>query len=54
MQTSDIGTSFEYEQKNYIKRMLKYCVQLENRSDLQQQTISIAGDSTLYQYRNIN
>ena len=54
MQTSDIGTSFEYEQKNYIKRMLKYCVQLENRSDLQQQTISIAGDSTLYQYRNIS
>jgi hypothetical protein len=54
MQTSDIGTSFEYEQKNNIKRMLKYCVQLENRSDLQQQTISIAGDSTLYQYRNIS
>lgn len=53
MQSMDVGSSFEYEQLNYIKRLEHHRVELENRSDFQNQTIAIAGDTLLYQYRNI-
>ena len=54
IQTSDIGTSFEYLHLNNIKRKVTSWVYLENRTDLQNQTIAIAGDSLLYQYRNLD
>lgn len=53
MQTYEVGSSFEYEQMNNIRRMQKHHVVLENRADLQNQTIAIAGDTILYQFRNI-
>lgn len=53
MQTFEVGSSFEYEQPNMIKRMQLHKVVIENRSDFQNQTIAIAGDTLLYQYRNI-
>ena len=53
MQKSDIGDRFEHYGKNTIKRIHKYNVVLENRSDIQNQTIEIAGDNLTYQYRNI-
>lgn len=54
MQTVEVGSTFEYSCLNYIKRMTTNHVTLENRSDFQNQTIAIAGDSIIYQYRNIN
>lgn len=54
LQTCDVGTSFQYNGLNNIKRIHTYNVSLENRSDLQNQTIVIAGDDLTYQYRNIN
>lgn len=53
LQTCDVGTSFQYNGIDTIKRIHTYNVSLENRSDLQNQTIEIAGDSLTYQYRNI-
>lgn len=53
MQAVDVGSSFEYDQLNYIKRMQNHKVVVENRSNFQNQTIAIAGDPLLYQYRNI-
>lgn len=53
MQTIDVGSSFEYDQMNQIKRLQHHKVIVENRSDFQNQTIAIAGDSLLYQFRNI-
>lgn len=52
MQTSEVGSSFEYEGSRY-KRKVTYHVTLENQSDFQNQTIAIAGDPIRYQYRNI-
>ena len=54
MQTMEVGSTYEYDQKNKIKRMQHHCVVLENRSDFQNQTIVIAGDPLIYQYRNIS
>lgn len=53
LQTCDVGTSFQYNGIDNIKRAHTYHVTLENRSDLQNQTIVIAGDALTYQYRNI-
>ena len=53
MQTYEVGTSFEYDQRDNTKRMQRHRVELENRTNLQNQTIAIAGDTILYQYRNI-
>ena len=53
MQKSKVGTSFSYSTINYIKRLETHYVLLENQSDLQNQTIAIAGDTLEYQYRNI-
>jgi len=53
MQTIDVGDTFEYDQLNKIKRIQHHKVVVENRSDFQNQTIAIGGDSLLYQYRNI-
>lgn len=53
LQTCDVGTSFQYDGLDIIKRKHTYKVSLENRSDLQNRTIVIAGDSLIYQYRNI-
>lgn len=53
MQKSKVGTSFSYNTTNYIKRLETHHVLLENQSDLQNQTIAIAGDALEYQYRNI-
>ena len=52
LQTCDVGTSFQYNGIDTIKRIHTYNVSLENRSDLQNQTIEIAGDSLTYQYKN--
>ena len=54
MQTNDVGTSFDYEQMNRIKRMVPHHVELKNRTIFQNQTIAIAGDSITYQFRNIS
>jgi len=54
MQTMDVGASFEYETPNRIKKIVSHRVKLENRSDFQNQTISIAGDRIPYQYRSIS
>ena len=53
MQTTEVGATFEYNQLNYIKRMTCNHVTLENRTNFQNQTIAIAGDKLVYQYRNI-
>lgn len=53
IQSIDAGTSFEYEQPDYTKRLRIHSVVLDNRSDLQNQTIAIAGDTILYQFRDI-
>lgn len=53
MQTINVGDTFEYDQPNKIKRIQHHKVVVENRSDLQNQTIAIADDPILYQYRNI-
>ncbi len=53
MQKGDVGTSFQYSTLNNIKRVQEHVVLLENQTNLQNQTISIAGDIQKYQYRNI-
>ena len=53
MQKGDVGSSFQYDTLNNIKRVQQHHVILENQTDLQNQTIAIAGDSQKYQYRNI-
>ena len=54
MQTYDVGSSFDYDHKNRIKRMVTHYVEIENRTIFQNQTISIAGDNLTYQFRNIS
>lgn len=54
MQTLEVGKSFDYELTTRIKRIQYHHVELENRSDFQNQTIVIAGDNLLYQYRSIS
>lgn len=53
MQKSKVGTSFPHYKLNNIGGGKTHIIQLENQSDLQNQTISIAGDDLMYQYRNI-
>ena len=53
MQKSEVGTSFPHFVINRIKRVEKHNVLLQNQTDLQNQTIAIAGKSIKYQYRNI-
>ena len=53
MQKSEVGTSFEYNTKDNIKRLKKHHVHLENQSNLQNHSIALAGDTQKYQYRNI-
>lgn len=53
MQTAEVGATFEYNHLNYIRRMTTNYVTLENRTNFQNQTITIAGDKLVYQYRNI-
>lgn len=53
MQTIEVGSSFEYDQINKIKRIQHHKVIVDNRSNFQNQTIALAGDPLLYQYRNI-
>lgn len=52
IQTTDMGKSFEHIEIRW-KRPRKVVYGLENRSDFQNRTIEIAGDSILYQYRDI-
>lgn len=54
LQSIEVGSSFDYEQLDKIKKLRTHYVTLENRTDFQNQTISIAGDSLQYQYRNIS
>ena len=54
MQTYDVGSSFDYDHMNRIKRMVTHYVELENRTIFQNQTIEIAGDNLTYQFRNIS
>lgn len=53
LQKSTVGTSFAHDALNNIKRPVTYQIRIENQSDLQNQTISIAGDELTYQYRGI-
>ena len=53
MQKSEVGTSFPHFVVNRIKRVEQHIVFLQNQSDLQNQTIAIAGHDIKYQYRNI-
>lgn len=53
MQKSEVGTSFPHFVVNKIKRVEHHDVFLQNQSDLQNQTIAIAGHGIKYQYRNI-
>ena len=53
MQKSKVGTTFPHQSINNIKRTELHQVRIENQSDLQNQTIAIAGDELTYQYRNI-
>lgn len=54
MQTTELGNPFSYPHWNEIKRYVNSEVCVENRSDFQNQTIGIAGDDILYQYRDIH
>ena len=53
MQKSKVGISFPHYKFDNIGGGKTHIIQLENQSDLQNQTISIAGDDLMYQYRNI-
>lgn len=53
MQRSEVGSSFDYASNDYIGRLKQHHVILENQSNLQNQTIAIAGDNLKYQYRDI-
>lgn len=53
MQKYDIGKTLEYNELDNHKQAHTRKLSLENRSDLQNQTIVIAGDSLTYQYRNL-
>lgn len=53
MQKSKVGTSFLHSAINSIKRVETYRIYLDNQSNLQNQTITIAGDDLKYQYRNV-
>lgn len=53
MQKSNVGTTFVYDTLSKIKRLETHTVILENQSNLQNHTISIAGDKITYQYRNL-
>jgi hypothetical protein len=46
MMKINVGSSFDYSTKNYIKRMVDHEVVVENRTDFNNQTIEIAGDSS--------
>lgn len=52
IQTTEMGNSFVYPHY-HLKRLVTTKVDLENRSDFLNHTIAIAGDSILYQYRDI-
>ena len=54
MQKSKVGTKFDYSVINKIKRLQTHHVRLINQSDIQNQTIAIAGDKHTYQYRDIH
>ena len=54
MQKSKVGTKFDYFVINKIKRLQTHHVHLINQSDIQNQTIAIAGDKHTYQYRDIH
>lgn len=53
LQKSKVGTCFSHRSINNIKRKELHQIRIENQSDLQNQTIAIAGDELTYQYRNI-
>ena len=53
MQKNDVGTPLEYDVLDNHNRTHTHQLSIENRSDLQNQTIVIAGDSLTYQYRNL-
>lgn len=52
IQSSELGSSFQ-NCEPYLKRKIWKTIYLENRANFQDQTIGIAGDSILYQYRDI-
>lgn len=54
LQTMVVGDTYEYSLLNHIKRVVHHCIQLENRANFQDQSITIAGDEVIYQYRNIS
>lgn len=54
MQKLNVGQSFDYDTAINKYRSKHHHVELENRSDFQNQTIAIAGDEILYQFRNIS
>ncbi|WP_031532038.1 MULTISPECIES: ATP-binding domain-containing protein [unclassified Bacteroides] len=54
MQTIEVGTSFDYQQFINLKRFQNHHVVLENRANFQNKTIAIAGDTLLYQFRDIH
>ena len=54
IQKSELGKPFSYDTYSKIEKgFLFHQVVLENKSDLQNQTIEIAGDELTYQYRDI-
>ena len=53
MQKSEVGSSFNYNTLDNIKKEKNHHVHLKNQTNLQNHTIAIAGDSQKYQYRNI-
>lgn len=54
IQMSDLGQSFKLPYLKYAKHTVVSDVFLENRSNLQDQTINIAGDGLTYQYRDFD
>lgn len=53
IQTQEPGSTFSYNQINNIKRMENHTISIENKANLEDRIITLAGDDTLYQYRNI-
>ena len=54
IQKSDVGVPFSYDVYNKHNGFITHSVTLENKSDIQNQTIEILGDDIRYQYRDLH
>ena len=51
---NELGASIDFQSLNNIKRMQSHHLVIDNRTDLENRTIALAGDQQLYSYVNIH